>query len=205
MHHIACSPFLAAGGLMQRFLTGEEAVMFRVKLPQALMSLIFVCLGLGLLFSQEAPTAPGSLKELQGEWQIVKARKGNKDANPEEIAQMKVVVTEKGLKVVEPNFTETVEILKVSPGQGLSQIDLALAKANGKVLEGIFTRQGDKLLFAWSKNPEKGKRPANFETRGDTVVYMELARPKKGDAKAQKEAPSPPVPMRTAPNPNPAP
>ena len=77
--------------------------------------------------------------------------------------------------------------------------------ANGNVLEGIFTRQGDKLLCAWSKNPEKGKRPANFETRGDTVVYMELARPKKGDAKAQKEAPSPPVPMRTAPNPNPAP
>jgi uncharacterized protein (TIGR03067 family) len=190
---------------MQRFLKGEEAVMFRVKLPQALMSLIFVCLGLGLLFSQEASTASGPLKELQGEWQIVKARKGNKDANPEEIAQMKVVVTEKGLKVVEPNFTETVEILKVSPGQGLSQIDLALAKANGKVLEGIFTRQGDKLLFAWSKNPEKGKRPANFETRGDTVVYMELARPKKGDAKAQKEAPPPPVPMRTAPNPNPAP
>ena len=95
--------------------------------------------------------------------------------------------------------------MKVSPGQGFSQIDLALAKANGKVLEGIFTRQGDKLLFAWSKNPEKGKRPANFETRGDTVVYMELARPKKGDAKAQKEAPPPPVPMRTAPNPNPAP
>ena len=93
---------------MRRFLTGEEAVMFRVKLPQALMSLIFVCLGLGLLFSQEASTAPGPLKELQVEWQIVKARKGNKDANPEEIAQMKVVVTEKGLKVVEPNFTETV-------------------------------------------------------------------------------------------------
>lgn len=169
-----------------------------------MVALASLALGLGMLASQETAKNQATWEEIQGEWQILKARKGNKEADPEQVAQTKLVVEKQTLRIVEPYHTETVKIVSIQPGQGLSQVDMALEKEKGKVLEGIFTRQGDKLLFAWSKIPEKGKRPANFETRGDSIVFMELARPKKDAKKEQKEEP-PKVPLeRKAPG-SPAP
>lgn len=171
-----------------------------------LVALATLVVGLGMLSSQEpakTTTSASTWDEIQGEWQILKARKGNKEADPEQVAQTKMVVAKESLQIVEPFHTETVKIVSVKPGQGLSQVDMAVEREKGKVLEGIFTRQGDKLLFAWSKTPEKGKRPANFETRGDSIVFMELARPKKDAKKVVPEETPKAPPERKAPgNPN---
>lgn len=169
-----------------------------------MVALACLALGLGILVSQETAKNPVTWEEIQGEWQILKARKGNKEADPEQVAQTKMVVGKESMQIIEPNHTETVKIVSIKSGQGLSQVDMSLERQKGRVLEGIFTRQGDKLLFAWSKTPEKGKRPANFETRGDSIVFMELARPKKEAKKEVKEdAPKAP-PERKAPG-NPVP
>ena len=177
--------------------------MIRAWLPHGLLALVLAGMGIGTLVSQDAGQGKGPWSELEGEWAIVKARKGNKDADPDQVAQTKVVVREKSLEVVEPSFTEAVEVLRLTPGQGLHLVDLSVAgpdgKATGKVLEGILGRQGDKVLLAWSKIPEKGKRPSNFETRSDSIVFMELVRPKKTGKKEAKAESPPAVPERKGP------
>lgn len=181
--------------------------MIRGWIAQSLLALVFACLGFGVLISQEAAIAKEPWDELEGEWEIVKARKGNKDADPEQVSQTKVVVKKKSMQVVEPSFTETVEVVRVATADGVNQVDLAVAgpdgKATGKVLEGIFGRQGDKVVFAWSKIPEKGKRPSNFETRSDNIVYLELARAKKTEKKETKVINRPVVTDPKPPMPNP--
>jgi uncharacterized protein (TIGR03067 family) len=185
----------------------EDAVMIRGWIPQSLLAIVFACLGFGVLVSQEATVAKEPWSELEGEWEIVKARKGNKDADPEQVSQTRVVVKKKSLQVVEPSFTETVEVVGLTVAQGLNQVDLAVAgpdgKSTGKVLEGIFGRQGDKVVFAWSKIPEKGKRPSNFETRSDNIVYLELARAKKIEKKETKVINRPVVTDPVVPMPKP--
>lgn len=177
--------------------------MVRAWIPHGLLALVLAGMGFGTLVSQDAAQAKGPWSELEGEWAIAKARKGNKEADPDQMAQTKVVVRDKSLQVVEPNFTEAVEMVRVAPGEGLHLVDLAVAgpdgKATGKVLEGILGRQGDKVMLAWSKIPEKGKRPSNFETRSDSIVFMELVRPKKTAQKETKAEAPPAVPERKVP------
>lgn len=177
--------------------------MIRTWMPHGLLALVLAGVGLGTVVSQDTAKVAGPWSELEGEWAIVKARKGNKDADPAQVAHTKVVVREKSLQVVEPNYTEAVEVVRVAPADGMHQVDLAVAdqdgKATGKVLEGILGRQGDKVMLAWSKIPEKGKRPSSFDTRSDSVVFMELVRPKKtGKSEPKPEAP-PAVPERKGP------
>ena len=119
-------------------------MMFR-RIFHPLVALATLAVGLGMLSRQEPPkTAPSTAPwdEIQGEWQILKARKGNKEADPEQVAQTKMVVAKESMQIVEPYHTETVKIVSVKPAQGLSQVDMAVEREKGKILEGIFTQIG---------------------------------------------------------------
>ncbi len=130
------------------------------------------------LSGQEKPATPTAWKDLLGEWSIVQSRKGGQEVEKRKADQTVVVLGADFLKVVEPSFTETAKVLKVEPAGSFSRIDFALPKSDGKVLEGIFSLEGEKLVFLWSKVPEKGKRPTSLESRGDSLVYLELTRKK---------------------------
>jgi len=127
--------------------------MIRTWMPHGLLALVLAGMGLGTVVSQDTAKVAGPWSELEGEWAIVKARKGNKDADPAQVAQTKVVVREKSLQVVEPNYTEAVEVVRVAPADGMHQ-------ALGGGGPG---RQGDREGAGRDSGPARGQGDAGLE------------------------------------------
>jgi RNA polymerase sigma factor (sigma-70 family) len=138
---------------------------------------------LALLVLERVKDEKEELKALAGEWRFTGLSHSGKDAPAADVEKMRWVIADEGGAVAMsdgPGRPIRGAQLAVAPAEAPAHVTLTLTTGPevGNTLDGIYFRQGDKLVAAFADPKKKGStRPKELKP-GDGVVYITLERKK---------------------------